>query len=190
MRKFLIVTLVLGLAMGIGIGSASAAGNSLKAGMFGFGVGLGNSVFGNTGGTSGTAAGVITISGKYFVANDLAVTAGLGMQGSTGDVDANFFSIAGGLRKYLKVDDFAPFLEARLTYATEKFTGGAGGAGNVHEDILDISGLFGAEYFLTKQFSVEGSIGFGIGTVNNDLNNQDYTYFGTRTVGVSANFYF
>ncbi|HXY55899.1 MAG TPA: hypothetical protein VEM40_14645 [Nitrospirota bacterium] len=187
MKRFLIVAAVLGFVMGLGSGSASAAGNSLKAGMFGFGVGVGNSVFGNTGGTSGTAAGVITISGKYFVANDLAVTAGLGIQGSTGDVDANFFSIAGGLRKYLKVDDFAPFLEGRVTYVTEKFTGGAGG---VHQDVLDLSGIFGAEYFLTKQFSFEGSIGFGIGHVENDTTNQDYTYFGTRTVGVSANFYF
>ena len=101
MKRFLIVAVVLGLVMWLGTGSAIAAGNSLKAGMFGFGVGVGNSVFGNTGGTSGTAAGVITLSGKYFVANDLAVTAGLGIQGSTGDVDAKFFSIAGGLRKFL-----------------------------------------------------------------------------------------
>ncbi len=189
MKKFLIVAIALIMISGFGIGSAfaAAADTSLKAGTFGFGVGVGNSVFGNTGGSSDAAAGVVTIAGKYFVANDLAITAGIGIQGSSGDADANFFSISAGLRKYLKVNDFAPFLEGRLTYATEKFTGVAG---SVHQDVFDVSAVFGAEYFLNKQFSVEGSIGFGIGTVDNNNTNQDYTYYGTRTVGVSANFYF
>ena len=181
MKKFLFVIIVAGMVMVLSIGSAFAAGTgtSLKTGAFGFNVGYGNSVFGDT--------GVITILGKYFLASDLALTAGLGLQGSTGDVDANFFSISAGVRKYLKIDDFAPFLEGRFTYATEKFTGAAG---NVHQDAFDVSAVFGAEYFIHKQFSIEGSIGFGIGTVDDKNTNQDYTYFGTRTVGVSANFYF
>lgn len=182
MKKFLIVSLVAVMVMVLGIGSAFAAGatgTSLKAGTFGFNVGYGNSVFGDT--------GVITISGKYFAGGDLALIGGFGLQGSSGDVDANFFSVSAGLRKYLKIDDFAPFVEGRLTYATEKFTGTAG---NVHQDAFDVSAVFGAEYFLHRQFSIEGSVGFGIGSVDDKNTNQDYTYFGTRTVGVSANFYF
>ncbi|HTP05196.1 MAG TPA: hypothetical protein VMM54_08590 [Nitrospirota bacterium] len=181
MKKLLIVSIVAGMVMVLGIGSAFAAGTgtSLKQGAFGFNVGYGNSVFGDT--------GVVTVSGKYFVAGDLALITGLGLQGSSGDVDADFFSISAGVRKYLKIDDFAPFLEGKLTYATEKFTGAAG---NVHRDAFDVSAVFGAEYFLHRQFSIEGSIGFGIGTVDDKNANQDYTYIGTRTVGLSANFYF
>jgi hypothetical protein len=177
MKKFLIIAIVLGLVMGLGIGSASAAGNSLKAGTFGFNVGYGDSVFGDT--------GIITISAKYFGASDLAILAGIGVQGSTGDLDANYFGITAGVRKYLKVDDFSPFIEGKFSYATEEFD-----AEGVDRDAFDVSARFGAEYFLHKQFSIEGSIGFGFGAVDNNITNQDYTYFGTRSVGVSANFYF
>src|SRR5512143_2734528 len=157
MKKFLIASIVAGMVMVLGIGSAFAAGTgtSLKAGTFGFNVGYGNSVFGDT--------GVITVSGKYFIAGDLALIAGLGLQGSSGDADADFFSISAGVRKYLKMDDFAPFVEGKFTYANEKFTGTAG---NVHQDAIDVSAVFGAEYFLHRQLSVEGSIGFGIGSVD------------------------
>jgi hypothetical protein len=177
MKKFLIVAVVLCLAMGAGIGSASAAGNSLKAGSFGFNVGFGNSVFGDT--------GIVTISGKYFVANDMAILAGIGLQGSSGDLDANYFEIDAGVRKYLKVDDFAPFVDGKLSYVTEKFDDQG-----IDRDAFDISARFGAEYFLHKQFSIEASVGLGISHVNDNRTDQDYTSFGTRTIGVSANFYF
>jgi len=177
MKKFLIIAMVLGWVMGHGIGSASAAGNSLKAGTFGFNVGFGDSVFGDT--------GIVTIAGKYFVASDVAVLAGIGLQGSSGDLDANEFEISAGVRKYLKVDDFAPFIEALFSYATEKFD-----AQGIDKDAFDLSARFGAEYFLHKQFSIEGSIGVGLGHVDNNITNQDYTYIGTRSLGVSANFYF
>ncbi len=177
MKKFLIVAIVMGLVMGFGVGSASAAGNSLKTGTFGFNVGFGDSVFGDT--------GVITISGKYFVGNDMAILAGIGVQGSTGDLDANEFEISAGLRKYLKVDDFAPFVEGKFSYATEKFD-----AEGIDRNAFDLSFRFGAEYFLYKQFSVEGSVGLGIQAINDNRTNQDVTTFGTRSVGVSANFYF
>jgi hypothetical protein len=179
MKKFLIAAIISAMVMGLGIGSAFAVSTStsLNAGTFGFNVGYGDSIFGDT--------GVITISGKYFIANDLAVLAGIGVQGSSGDLDANYFGITAGVRKYLKMNDFAPFVEGKFSYATEEFD-----AAGVDRDAFDVSARFGAEYFLHKQFSVEGSIGFGFGTVDNNITNQDYTYFGTRSVGVSANFYF
>jgi hypothetical protein len=55
---------------------------------------------------------------------------------------------------------------------------------------IDLSAMFGAEYFVGAQFSLEGSVGIGFGQVSNDLTNTDKTYFGTRSVGVKANFYF
>jgi hypothetical protein len=50
--------------------------------------------------------------------------------------------------------------------------------------------MFGAEYFIGKQFSLEGSVGLGFGQSRDRLTDADDTYFGTRTVGVRANFYF
>jgi hypothetical protein len=179
MKKFLIVSIVAGMVMVLGIGSAFAAGTdtSLKAGTFGFNVGFGDSSLGNT--------GVIMISGKYFLAGDLALIAGVGFQASSGDQDANFFGISAGVRKYLKIDQFAPFVEGRFTYVNERID-----INNIDRDTFDVSAVFGAEYFLNRQFSIEGSVGLGFGQVNDNISNNDYTYFGSRTVGVSANFYF
>jgi len=50
--------------------------------------------------------------------------------------------------------------------------------------------MFGAEFFIGKQFSLEGAVGVGLGQASDDLSNADDTYFGTRTLGVRANFYF
>ena len=179
MKKFLIITIVLGLVMVLGIGSAFAAdtGTSLKAGTFGFNVGFGDSSLGNT--------GVIMLSGKYFLAGDVALIAGFGFQTSSGDQDANFFGISAGVRKYLKTSDFAPFVEGRFSYITERID-----SQGIDRDTFDVAGIFGAEYFLHRQFSIEGSVGLGFGKVDNNNSNSDYTYFGSRTVGVSANYYF
>jgi hypothetical protein len=179
MKKFLIVSIVAGMVMVLGIGSAFAAGTgtSLKAGTFGFNVGVGDSSLGNT--------GVVMISGKYFIANDVALIAGFGFQASSGDQDANVFGISAGVRKYLRIDEFAPFVEGRFSYVTENID-----SSNIDRDTFDVAGVFGAEYFLNRQFSIEGSVGIGLGQVNDNISNNDYTYFGSRTVGVSANFYF
>jgi hypothetical protein len=179
MKRFLIITIVLGMVMVLGIGSAFAAdtGTSLKAGTFGFNVGVGDSSLGNT--------GVVMISGKYFIAGDVALIAGFGFQTSSGDQDANLFGLSGGVRKYLKISEFAPFVEGRFSYITERID-----SQNIDRDTFDVSALFGAEYFLHRQFSVEGSVGLGFGSVNDNISNNDYSYFGSRTVGVSANYYF
>jgi hypothetical protein len=179
MKKHAIVAIAVAMIMGLGIGSVSAAdaASGLKAGVFGFNVGYGDSALGNT--------GVITLSGKYLVLNDLAIVAGVGMQASSGDLDARYFSLSAGVRKYFRTDDFAPFLEGKFSYISENID-----AKGIDSTMADFSANFGAEYFLHKQFSIEGSVGLGLGSVDNKITNQDYTYFGTHTVGVSANFYF
>ncbi len=183
MKKVVIIMAAAAVIMGLGIGSAFAAtgSNSLKAGTFGFNVGFGDSVFGNV--------GVVTVSGKYLVNDNLAIIAGLGVQESSGDLDAKFFSLSGGARYYLRNDDFSPFVEGKLSYEDENIDVGV----RVDQTAIDIGAVVGAEYFLHKQFSIEGAVGLGFGTVTvktPGLPDQDYTYFGTRTVGVSANFYF
>ena len=173
------------MVVGLCISSAFAASTStsLNAGTIGFNVGFGNSVFGDS--------GVVTINGKYFVMDDLAIVAGIGTRVSSGDRDADYYSLSGGARKYLKTTELAPFIEARFTFAREKDnTSGP----MVDQTAFDVGVIFGGEYFLHKQLSLEGGVGLGFGKV--DIENtapaadEDYTYFGTRTVGLSANFYF
>lgn len=175
MKKIIIVLLAAVIVAAAGVPAFAAGG--MSEGASGVNVGLGNSVFGDT--------GIVRISGKYFIARDLALLGGFGFQTSSGDYDTDVFSFQIGARKYLSTGDFAPFVGGRLTFEKIEIT-----VPGLQEDVdvIDIMGEFGAEYFFSKQFSVEGSIGLGFGTV--DLGVTDYTYLGTRTVGVSANFYF
>jgi hypothetical protein len=185
MKKIAFIMILAAMFAELSNGSALAGpegASSLKAGAIGFNVGVGDSVFGDT--------GVVTISGKYLILNDLAIMAGIGLQSSSGDLDANYYSMAAGVRKYFKTDDFAPFIEGRFTYVNEKYQL----PGNsVDQTAFDFAAAFGAEYFLHRSFSIEGAVGLGFGTAtikNTGIPNQDYTYFGTRTMGLSANFYF
>jgi Outer membrane protein beta-barrel domain len=175
-KLFIIATAIIAITT-LGIGSAPAADNSLKAGAFGFNVGFGDSALGEP--------GVVMISGKYFIQNDLALIAGFGTQVSSGDVSSDFYGFSAGVRKYLTLSDFAPFVGCKLSFERNK-----NDLNGIDRKVFDVSAVAGAEYFLQKQFSIEGSVGIGFGSVDNNAPDTDYTYFGTRTVGVSANFYF
>lgn len=186
MKRLIVIAMALVLVAGIGIGSASAA-NSLAQGNMNISVGMGDSLFSHkaTPAANGVINDVVDLSARYLITKDLAIVGGFGLQTDGGDADATYFSFTGGVRKYLKTDDFAPFVGGQLTYAAVKSDPSL-----VDLSIIDLSAMFGGEYFVGKQFSLEGSVGVGFGQIKDDLANADDTYFGTRTVGVRANFYF
>jgi hypothetical protein len=178
-----IIVIAMAFVLAAGIGSAFAAGGP-QAGTMGISVGMGDSVFGHRvlpGG--GVINDVVDITGKYFMAQDMAVTAGFGLQVDGGDADATYISFSVGARKYLKTADFAPFFGGRFTFAKVEDD-----VAGTDVDLLDLEAHFGAEYFFSNQFSMEGAVGFGIGQLS--FGNADDTYFGTRTLGVKASFYF
>lgn len=182
MRK--IIVIVAALVMVLGLGTAFAA-NSLNSGSMGISVGVGDSAFSHkTLPGGGTINDVVDISGRYFVQKDMAITAGFGLQSDGGDADATYLSISAGIRKYLKADDFAPFVAGKFTYAKVEDD-----VAGTDVDLIDLEASFGAEYFFNRQFSMEGAIGLGLGQIDFGPAGDD-TYFGTRTVGVFANFYF
>lgn len=174
--------------LGILVISGSAFGaNSLNSGAAAISVGMGDSVFSHPAipNVDGVINHVVDISGRMFLAKDMALYGGFGLQTDGGDADGTYLSLTVGMRKYLKVADFAPFVAGQLSYITVKSDPNI-----VDLSVIDLAGLFGAEYFVGPQFSLEGAIGVGIGQFSDDLSNKDDTYFGTRTVGVRANFYF
>jgi hypothetical protein len=191
MKKPTIIALALAMVAGIGIGSASAA-NSLQQGKLSVGVGMGDSVFSHktVASSNGIVNDVVDINARYLVTKDLAIVGGFGLQVDGGDADATYFSFTAGVRKYLKTDDFAPFVGGQLTYAAVTAKEGDPSVKTADLSIIDFSVMVGAEYFVGKQFSLEGSVGLGFGQSRDKLTDNDDTYFGTRTVGVQANFYF
>ncbi|OGW29659.1 MAG: hypothetical protein A2X56_08900 [Nitrospirae bacterium GWC2_57_13] len=179
MKKIIIVLLA---AVIVAVAGVPAFASGMTDGGMGINVGYGNSIYGDL--------GVTRVTGKYFITRDMAILAGLGLQSSSGDYDADYFGLLGGFRKYLSTSDLATFIEGKLVFESIEFTS-PGSTAKQNADTIDISFGFGAEYYFSKQFSVEGSVGFGFGTVEfNTALNPDYSYFGTRTAGVSANFYF
>jgi hypothetical protein len=184
MKKTAIIVLTLVMMMSIGIGSASAAGstkasastsgsssNSLKAGTIGLNFDVLNS------------DPVFMLTGKYFIMNDLAVLAGFGFGVKGGDSNGTDIAILGGIRKYLKTEDFAPFVGGKVFYSSTQ--------DSAQKD-LGIGAEAGAEYFLGKQFSIEGSIGFGYTSrkTSAPLANFKDTTIGTQRSGLSVNYYF
>lgn len=164
MKKFVLVVLAAALFLGIGIQNASAD-NGLKQGTFALGV--------------DTSPDMI-IHGKYFLANDLAITGGIGLGIKGGDADGTDIAIEAGVRKYLKVADFAPFIGGVLSFVNTNDS-------NTTDFALYAEG--GAEYFLSKNFSFEGSVRFGYESTDTD-NGPEVSNFGTGRAAVGANFYF
>jgi hypothetical protein len=186
-RPSIIVVVVLFAAFASG--NAFAA-NGLEQGSTAVSVGMGDSIFAHTLApqTTGYMNNVVDISGRYFVGKDMAIYGGVGLQLNSGDFDGAYLSFTAGLRKYLSTNDFAPFVGGQLAYAT--VDGKLRGVTFVDEDVVDLAALFGAEYFFSKNFSLEGAIGVAMGRIDDSHNHADSTYLGTRTIGVHANFYF
>ena len=112
-------------------------------------------------------------------------------------MSGTYLSFMFGARKYLKTDDFAPFVGAQFSYLNYDASAKINGAKTKFADFtaFELAGMVGAEYFLGKQFSIEGSVGIGIGKLSTDFvggqrAEGDTTYLGTKNLGVKANFYF
>ena len=190
MKKLAVVILTFVLAAVISPGSASAA-NSLKQGTLGFNVDVNNNFFG----LNSDVDNNFVLTGKFFVANDLAVLAGFGMGIRGADAKGVDLGLAAGIRKYLKVDDFAPFIGGEFIYSTTQ-----------DGDAKDFSllGEAGVEYFLHKQFSIEGKVGLGYtsretttstntaqgGFIVKTTTTSRVSDIGTERLGLSVNFYF
>jgi hypothetical protein len=163
------------LALVLAAGSASAA-NSLSSGTLGLSVPV----------VSTPAAGMPVnplISGKYFVAKDMAILGGFGfLSGGPSGSTTTTFSVLAGVRKYMNTNDFAPFVGGVFEYSST--------SGTPSSNAMALSAEAGAEYFLSKQFSVEGKVAFGYISVDPGAPAAKTSYFGTSTAGVSINLYF
>ena len=192
MKKMTLVVSTLALAMAAGSASAataSSASNGPSAGNFGLNVDLTKPTT-----QFGTPADFL-INGRYFITKDMAILAGFGLQmvdsGATTSSKSTNIGLMGGFRKYLKTDDLAPFVGGKLQYL-----GTRAGTGATAADVTDLSILaeIGAEYYLAKQFSLEGSVGAGYASQESKAvvggGSSKMTGFGSVTYNLSANFYF
>lgn len=165
------------LAMVAMSGSAMAA-NSLYAGAMGLSVPITERNFN----VNNSPAIDPLLEGKYMMSKDTAILMGFGfLSGGASGNSTTTFALEGGLRKYMKVDDFAPFVGGLLQYSNTNSSPNATTG-------LALVAEAGAEYFFAKQFSVEGKVRFGYTSV--ETGGTKYSYFGTTTAGLSANFYF
>ncbi len=191
MKKARIVAAVAGVLLMMGIaGSAFAATNSLQQGSMGLSIGFGDSALNNVANPTDTNPRnpIVDISGRYFIARDLAFTGGIGLQMNSGDLGGTYLSFNAGIRKYLRTEDFAPFIGGQFSFIS--YDADINGTTIADYTAFEFDGMFGAEYFLGRSFSIEGTIGIALGHGKNNHTNEDTTYFGTRNMGVMANFYF
>jgi hypothetical protein len=190
MKKTAIIAVVVLMIAALS-GSALAA-NSLASGSKALSIGFGDSVLNHVASPTdqNQNSPIVDIGGKFFVAKDMAITAGIGFQMNTGDLEGTYLAFNAGIRKYLRTDDFAPFVGGQFSYITYDAKVDPGPVKIADFSAMEIAALVGAEYFVGKQFSIEGSIGVGIGKAEDSILNKDTTYLGTKNLGVKANFYF
>lgn len=119
------------------------------------------------------------LKGKYFTSNDMAILFGVGLNLYGSDADATDLSLMGGVRSYMSRGDFATFYGGSFTFADLESIG-------VEETV--IMGEFGGEYFLGRQFSVEGSLRAGY--AKTDVGAFSQSNIGTFGGQVSLNYYF
>jgi hypothetical protein len=171
MKKIAMVGATLALTM---VAGSALAANSMSSGTLGLNVPVA---------ATSTIPPNPLISGKYFVSKDMAILGGFGFSsGGPSGSTVTTFSLLAGVRKYMKADDFAPFVGGVFEYTSTSGTPSSSGMG--------LSVEAGAEYFLAKQFSVEGKVGFGYISVDPGAPAAKSSYFGTTTAGLSVNFYF
>mgnify|MGYP003386031613 FL=1 len=169
MKKIVLASAALVIAMTTG--SVLAAGNSLHKGSMGLSIPVTGSDF--------------VVEGKYLIENNMAVLGGFGLDIQGGDNQKGTdIGLMGGARKYYPMGEFAPFLGGRVEYrSTQDST----------VSNFRIGAEAGAEYFVGKQFSVEGRAGFGYSSTSIDVTpttTLDASNIGTTSFAFSANFYF
>ncbi len=163
-------------------GTASAAPT---VGKYGINIDLTNSTT-----VSGTPS-MFMIKGKYMMEKDTAILAGFGMQmvdtGANTNSNNTDIGFLFGIRQYTKTKEFSPFIGGKIQYLSTRQ-----GA----TDVTDLGLLVeaGAEYFLAKQFSLEGSVGGGyVATESQAAAGGPTTKasgIGTISYNLSANYYF
>jgi hypothetical protein len=173
MKKIALAGATLALVMAAG---SAVAANSFATGTLGLNVPVVSSKA-----LTNTAVEVPIISGKYFIAKDTAILGGFGfISGGPSGNSTTTFDMLVGVRKYMKTEDFAPFVGGVFMYESTSSSPSA--------SAMTIAAEAGAEYFLAKQFSVEGKVSFGYISVDNGTTKS--SYFGTSTAGLSVNYYF
>ena len=181
MKKF--VKVASAIALGLGMGAAQAE-NSLQNGSFALNMQISDSILGGNVPVTDTLGNErdtpLMVAGKFMIAKDAAVLLGFGLGIHGGDSEGTDLAIKGGYRSYMSTADFAPFVGA--SFAMKSYVDG-----NITETYL--LGEFGAEYFLSRQFSVEGSAYAGYGSIDVDPNFTG-SRIGTYGSSVSVNYYF
>jgi hypothetical protein len=176
MKKVLLISLL--SALTAGAASAAEPGAKPTAGAMGLTV---STAFDNT----TPYRDDLILNGKYLISNDSAVLAGFGLRIAGGDAKGTDLGFMIGFRKYMRSDALSPFVGGRFQYQ------------NAQDSTLTGMAFIaegGAEYFLSKQFSVEGRVGFGYISSDSKATAgaaaSKVTLIGTTGFTLNANFYF
>lgn len=147
------------------------------------GASSGNSLSTGTLGLTVTTSSNSMISGKYLLSNDTALLGGFGLVNTSNGVGTDIYLMA-GIRKYIikanMADNFVPFMGARVWHSTVNSTNMNG---------FGISAEGGAEYFLSKHFSLEGLVSANFGSTS-PSGGSATSQISTSVYSLGANFYF
>ena len=142
------------------------------------------------------------VSARYLVKPKLAMLFSVGY--STGEVSSvassaptstqntDFVEFGLGLRRYLRTDEFRPLVEVEARYTKINTS-----LCSNRLDGFSVLGAAGIEYFLTRRFSIEGTVGatygrreFGCTAPGGPDSSVEFDGFNTVRSAVGVNFHF
>lgn len=160
MKKIALVLMAIAI-----VSTAAMAGDMAKSGQWG--------VQSSIGAASSPVFGVSSVGFKFMASENLAVRAELGFgsfsPGGGGTSTSGYVFGAGFEYHMTAVGGVSPYVGAQVGYG-----GGSTGGGGSSPYTLNITGVWGGEYFFSSNFSWAGEVGLG------------YTNFSSGVSGASS----
>ena len=131
-----------------------------------------------------TPNGSTALSGKYMLSSDMGVNVSFGfMSAGVSGSTSSTFSVGGGIQKYLKTGDVAPYVGAGVGFGT--YSPPVGDS----QTTISLAGMFGVEAFILKNLSLSGQIQLGYSSTSNFVLDKSYSVIQTATPAVMITFY-
>ncbi|MDI6809755.1 MAG: hypothetical protein QME66_12365 [Candidatus Eisenbacteria bacterium] len=124
------------------------------------------------------------LAGKYMLASDMAVNVSVGyMSAGISGSKSTLLSIGGGVAKYLKTEDVAPYVGAGVGFGTSSPPVGDS------QTTFSLAGIFGVEAFIMKNVSVSGNAQLGFSSISNWSGTKSYSTMGTAMTAFMVTIY-
>jgi hypothetical protein len=124
------------------------------------------------------------LAGKYMLSSDMAINVSAGfMNAGISGSKSTTLAVGGGVAKYLKTGDVAPYVGAGVGFGT--YSPPVGDS----QTTFSLAGMFGVEAFIMKNVSVSGNAQLGFSSTSNFVGTDSYSVINTAMTSFMVTIY-